>query len=166
MDAKRRSPAVKPLWPSQERDEAISKLYSSGVSKHVIGERFGLTTGRIDQIIKKIAMRNSYLDGDIRAHLSARAANHLAHLAATVRDDMKWKFYYHIAPEQIAAFSEAQLMAYPNLGRKSVDEIKVFLKRHGLELRPNGPHRPTIEEIAMMPPWSAPRNREAQADRG
>lgn len=119
----------------RHRNASILHDARNGLTNREIARRHGVSGTRVAGIISKAlseAIRREFLrsaDPDKIDHsaLSARSANGLLNMGVT-------RF------SQLKGFTEHDLLERPNLGKKSVDEIKAEMAERGLCLKPIHPY--------------------------
>jgi len=99
------------------RNEEIFRLYQGGgITLKAVGKRYGLTGSHIKNIIiQQQRKKENDVNPPLFYGLSVRAVNSLKNYDIESIDDAR------------AAFLSGGLDNIPNLGKKSIEEIRIFL---------------------------------------
>lgn len=151
-----------PSTPEQfrQRNEAIVAEIAGGATLRATARRYGIGAERVRQIVLKherLAKWRSMVAGgdlpDLKLWLARQA------IAANGEDAMPSARLRHVLDsngldtvEKICARSERELLCIPSFGRKSLNELKEYLKADGRSLRSEDvPPSPRPEPVSRAP---------------
>ncbi|MBA3576202.1 MAG: hypothetical protein H0W39_01100 [Sphingomonas sp.] len=118
--------------PNPRYEQAVI-MREQGNTFAQIGERLGVTAGRAGQMVKKgIRLREKAKEPS--GKLSARARNILANFLG-IGWPHKDSRLAEITPERVSDISYFELKDSSNCGKHSLNEIRMWLRGHGLDLK-------------------------------
>lgn len=109
--------------PADERRERMRARRAEGASYRAIGEEFGISAGRVKQVIEVGQRRRDLKNGEPnRAALPMRVRNALSHMIEEPEADPAERDQR--LPGRLAAFTRKAISDTPNLGKQAVGEIE------------------------------------------
>lgn len=106
---------------------------AEGATQRAIGEEFGVSKGRVRDIIASTQHRARMRDQQPnRAALPVRAQNALPYVIDEAEDDRAERDKR--LPDRVAALTRRQIAKVPNLGKQTLAEIEAWLWERGLTL--------------------------------
>lgn len=107
---------------------------AEGASFRAIGEEFGISAGRVKEVIEVGQRRRDLKNGEPnRAALPVRVRNALSYMIEEPETDPAERDQR--LPGRLAAFTRKAIGDTPNLGKQAVGEIEAWLWERGLTFR-------------------------------
>lgn len=116
---------------ADERRERMRARRAEGASFRVIGEEFGISAGRVKQVIEIGQRRRDMKNGEPnRAALPIRVRNALSYMIEEPETDPAERDQQ--LPGRLAALTRKAIGDTPNLGKQAVKEMEAWLWERGL----------------------------------
>lgn len=134
IEVKRPTQPVQPAAqssPADDRRERMRAKRAEGASFRAIGEEFGISAGRVKQIVEIGQRRRDMKNGEPnRAALPVRVRNALSYMIEEPETDPAERDQR--LPGRLAVFTKKAISDTPNLGKQAVGEVEAWLWERGL----------------------------------
>jgi hypothetical protein len=123
---------------NEERDAALVAERKEGRTLQALADEYGLSP----ESIRRIEAVALWREERPKSGLSVRTRNGVVNALGRYRSEHYYRFLEAVdakpalAAHEIAEIGEAALRELPNVGNVTIREIKDWLAKHGLELRP------------------------------
>lgn len=131
IEIKRPTQSASQPSAADERRERMRARRAEGASFRVIGEEFGISAGRVREVIEVGQRRRDMKNGEPnRAALPMRVRNALSYMIEEPETDPAERDQR--LPGRLAAFTRKSIGETPNLGKQAIGEIEAWLWERGL----------------------------------